>query len=97
MHKQGHRSIALHTGRIRGLALAKLDAKHLLRLGEGFGIDEDGVLALAAVLEKRLSSAVSAVEKSRVGSAKLKQKLAEEMEKRWNGTFALIGRRLSKK
>ena len=92
-----YRSIALQLGGIRSLALAKLDAKHLLRLGEGFGVDEDGVLALAAVLEKRLSSAVSAVEKSRIGSTKLRQKLVEKMEKRWNGTFALIGRRLSRK
>ncbi len=65
-------AIALHVGGIRSLALGKLEAKHLLKLGEGFSIAGDDLLAAVEALKNRLPSALATVEKSSVGSAKLK-------------------------
>ena len=92
-----YQSIALHIGGIRNLALGKLEAKHILRLGEGYGMSEDNVITAVDTLEKRLPKALEAVEKSPVGGDLLKNQLMEKMEKRWNGSFKLTGHVLWKK
>lgn len=96
IYKQ-YQSIALHVCGIRNLALGKLEAKHLLRLGERFGVSEAAVVSAVNVLKKRLPTALAAVEKSVIGSNKLKTTLIEKMEKRWNGSFTLTGQLSSKK
>ncbi len=48
-------------------------------------------------LEKRRHAAREALMKGRIGSPSLKDEILTHMEKRWNGTFALIGKTLSKK
>ncbi|MGD9152357.1 MAG: HipA domain-containing protein [Gammaproteobacteria bacterium] len=94
---QQYQAIALDVGGIRNLALGKLEAKHLLKLSIGFGIKEDMLLTIAETLKNRLPNALARVEKSSIGSNKLKDQLIETMEKRWNGSFASIGQVLLKK
>ena len=91
------RAIALHICGIRNLSLGKLEAKHLLRFSDGFGLGEDRLLTAIETFKKRFPIALEEVEKSNVGSKELKHKLMEKMEKRWNGSFALTGQVLSKK
>ena len=51
----------------------------------------------AKELEKNFEEAKHAIATSEFGSAKLKKNLIELMEKRWSGTFALIGKVLLQK
>ena len=90
-------SIALHIAGVRSLSLGSLQAKHLFKLAQGFGVNEDGVLAIVETFKKCLPHALEAVEKSKVGSDKLKHQLMRIIEKRWNGSFILTGPVLSKK
>lgn len=48
-------------------------------------------------LERRKQAAKEAMAKSRIGSKALRDEILTHMETRWNGTFALIGKALSKK
>ena len=92
-----YQSIALYIAGIRNLKIGALLPKHLLLLGEGFGLNEDEVIAAIETLGKRLPVALEAVAKANVGTEDLKKQLIEKMEKRWNGSFALTGQLLSKK
>jgi len=92
-----YQSIALNICGIQNLAVGKLKSKHLLRMGMGFGIQPEAVLAAVESLGKQLPNALAAILKSTVGPESLRKQLTEKMEKRWNGSFALTGLRLSKK
>lgn len=92
-----YQSIALYVTGIRNLKIGALLPKHLLLLGEGFGLREDDVLAAIERLGKRLSAALEAVAKADFGTEDLRKQLIDKMEKRWNGSFALTGLLLSKK
>ena len=55
-------------------------------------------MAMAAGhLEKRREAARNAIAESTTGTPELRDAIITFMEKRWNGTFALIGHALSKK
>lgn len=92
-----YQSIALDIAGVRNLKIGSLLPKHLLKLGEGFGLNEEDVIVAIATLGKRIPIALEAVEKAKVGTDDLKKQLIEKMEKRWNGSFALTGQLLSKK
>jgi serine/threonine-protein kinase HipA len=86
-----YQSIALHVCGIPNLALSKLQPKHLLTLGEAFCLRPDAVWNAVETLGKRLPDALTAIEKSAIGSSSLKKQLQEKMEKRWKGSFMSIG------
>jgi serine/threonine-protein kinase HipA len=92
-----YQSIALDINGIRNLALGKLDGKHLLGLGKGFGMTGEAVVAATQDLGKQLAAALTAIEKSSIGAPLMRKQLIEKMERRWNGSFALTGQRLLKK
>lgn len=48
-------------------------------------------------LEKNLEAAKDAIANAKFGNPDIKNNLIELIGKRWNGTFALIGKALSKK
>ncbi len=86
-----YQAIALQVCGINNLALGKLKTKHLLKLSKAFGMGKDGLLDAIQTLKSRLPNALTSIEKSSIGSTKLKHRLLEKMEKRWNGSFTLIG------
>jgi serine/threonine-protein kinase HipA len=92
-----YKSIALDVCGIRNLALGKLESKHLILMGNGFGIKDEAVVAATEALGKQLPKAIAAVNDSSVGTPDLRKKLIEKMEKRWKGSFASTGKLLSKK
>ena len=92
-----YQSIALNVCGIRNMAIGNLKSKHLIKMGEGFGLKEEAVVAATAALKKQLPKALTAVEASSVGTLDLRKQLTEKMEKRWNGSFELTGLRLLKK
>lgn len=90
-------SIALDLAGVRNLAIGELKAKHIISLGQGFGLKEESILAAVEALAKQLPKACTAVECSSIGAVKFRKQLIEKVEKRWNGSFTLIGQRLLKK
>jgi serine/threonine-protein kinase HipA len=92
-----YQSIALSVAGAGSIAIGSLQAKHLLRMAQGFGVAEDALLSAVERLGKRLPTALAALEKSDIGPTALRKRLQERMEKRWNGSFASTGPLLSKK
>lgn len=93
----GYKTIALSIGGADNLPLGNLKPRTLIMLGQEFGLSAEAMAMAAGQLEKRRQVAKEAVRKSRIGNTSLKDELLTHMEKRWNGTFALIGKTLSKK
>ena len=92
-----YQSIALDICGIRNMAIGNLGCKHLIKMGAGFGLNGEAVVAETETLGKQLPKAIAAVEASLIGTPQLRKQLIEKMEKRWNGSFALTGQRLLKK
>jgi serine/threonine-protein kinase HipA len=93
----GHKTIALSIGGAANIPIGSLKPQTLIRLGQEFGLSADAMAMAAGQLERRMQAAREAIGKSKIGSKSLKDELLSHMEKRWNGTFALIGKALSKK
>jgi serine/threonine-protein kinase HipA len=92
-----YQSIALSVAGVKNMAIGSLQAKHLLRMARGFGVNEDALVSAVDQLGKRLPTALAALERSDMGPKDLRERLQERMEKRWNGSFASTGPLLSKK
>lgn len=92
-----YQSIALSVSGIENLAIDSLLPKHLLRMSNGFGLNEEILKGAVETMGKRLPHALAALSKSDVGSGELRNKLIKTMEKRWNGSFRSIGRLWSKR
>jgi serine/threonine-protein kinase HipA len=90
-------SIALQVCGIRNLQLGKLDAKHIIKMSENFGVSHRALMNAIEALKKNLPNALMTLENAQIGSLLLRTKLQGMIEKRWNGSFELIGKRLSKK
>jgi serine/threonine-protein kinase HipA len=90
-------SIALRVAQIDNLDIRFLAPKHLLKLAAGFGISDDALVSAIDQLWKYLPHALAVLEKSAVGSGKLREALQERVEKRWKGSFASIGQLSSKR
>ncbi|MBI4208977.1 MAG: HipA domain-containing protein [Deltaproteobacteria bacterium] len=92
-----YQSVALTVSGIRNLEIAKLQPKHLLNMGSGFGLNDEALVTAVETIGKHLSAALEALSKSAVGSKELRNQLINRMEKRWNGRFKLTGQLLSKR
>jgi len=93
----GYKTIALSIGGASNILIGNLKPHTLIRLGQEFGLSTDAVAMAVGQLERRRQAAREAMAKSKIGSQSLKDEILTHMDKRWNGTFALIGKALSKK
>jgi serine/threonine-protein kinase HipA len=93
----GYKTIALSISGSTNMPLTDLKARILIRLGEEFELPKQAIAMAAGQLEKRKEAARDAVAESNTGAAELRDAIINFMDKRWNGTFALIGKALSKK
>lgn len=93
----GYNTIALSIGGSANIPLGDLKARALIRLGEEFGLPAPAIAMATGQLEKRKEAARNAIAESKTGAQELRDAIINLMEKRWNGTFALIGKSLSKK
>lgn len=92
-----YKTIALTLAGINNLKITALKPKHILFLLEEFGLSKKVLKMLLHQIEKNKPSACHVIRHAPHGSAALKEQIIEQMEKRWNGTYALIGQLLSKK
>jgi serine/threonine-protein kinase HipA len=86
-------SLALRLGEGKNpLDLPSLGPKHLRALAESFRLSADALKLAVADFDRRLPSALDAIETSTHGNKKLKEQLIGFVRKRWNGTFKSIGK-----
>lgn len=92
-----YKTVALAIAGSPELRISDLKPANIVRLGEEFGLSHAAIHMAVEGLEKNLEAAKQAIAEGIFGSDFLKNKLIDLLEKRWNGTFALIGKTLSKK
>lgn len=90
-------SVALEVGKVRDIRISDLEAKHVMGMAEDFGLSEATLRIAVRDIQNRLDNAKAVIEKSDVGHKQLKDEMIKLVEKRWNGTFSLIGPLLSKR
>ena len=90
-------TIALALSGMENLQLGGLQPKHLAGLCEGYGLSAQVLQLAVEDLGKRLEAAKNAVSEADIGTAHLRDRIIKIVEKRWKGTFASIGKLLSKR
>ena len=83
--------------RPRTCGIGSIGPKNITRLGNLFGLPDRAVMLAVSDFASRLDKAHSAVDASKNIGRDIKDKLHQQMEKRWNGTFDSIGTYLSKR
>lgn len=92
-----YETMALAIGGAKDLRISDLKPKSIIKLGEEFGLSPAAINMAIDELEANLENAKQAILNASKGHEGLRHNIINFMEKRWNGTFALIGKSLSKK
>lgn len=92
-----YKTLALQIAGTSNLRIGDLKARHIVALGGEFFLSHAAINMMIKQLEKNLDAAKQVIVDADTGTDDLKNKLINMLEKRWNGTFALIGKVLSKK
>jgi serine/threonine-protein kinase HipA len=94
-----YQTLALSVGGAANLRIADLKPGHLIRLGEKSGLSAEVIGKVIEEFGRRRSAAEKTVTAAakKIGAESLGTELLEFMERRWNGTFSLTGKHLSKK
>ncbi len=87
-----YQELALKIG-TTNFSVGSLKDKHIKMLAKEFGLSDKLLLIAVQEIEARLEMAKKAIVNEKHGSTKLKKQIIDIMEKRWNGTFSLIGRK----
>ena len=73
-------------------SLGDIGPKHLSLLAKSFRLSNAALQLAVSDLKRKLGAAQEVIRESKVGSTHLKKQLLDLMRKRWNGTFASIGK-----
>jgi len=92
-----YKTVALSITGASDLPIGNLKPANIIKLGEEFRLSPAAINMAVDGLYKNIDSTKQVISEAEFGSDDLKNNLIELMEKRWNGTFALIGKTLPKK
>ena len=92
-----YKTLALTIAGSKDHPIGDLKSRHLVLLGKEFDLSPAIINMAAMELAKNREAAKDAINDAPIGTKKLRNKLIKLMDKRWNGTFSLIGKALSKK
>lgn len=92
-----YKTLALAISNTNNLTLSHLKAKHIILLGKEFTLSNTAIMSIVSQFEKNKEAAKQMMFEASIGSLSLKNTLIKMMDKRWNGTFALIGKHLLQK
>ena len=87
-----YKTVALALAGASNLPIGNLKPGNLAKLGEEFRLSEVARKMAVDYLAKNREKAKDAIANAKIGDARIKDKIIDQMEKRWNGTFALIGK-----
>jgi serine/threonine-protein kinase HipA len=90
-----YKTVALAIYRARDIKIGKLGPTNIIRLGEEFNLKPAAIKMATDGLAKHIEVAKQAISEAELGTPEIKDKLITMLGKRWNGTFALIGKHLS--
>ena len=92
-----YQTLALGIEGAENMRIGSIGPKNIARLGNLFGLPDRAVILAVSDFASRLDKAHSAVDASKNIGRDIKDKLHQQMEKRWKGTFDSIGTYLSKR
>jgi serine/threonine-protein kinase HipA len=92
-----YKTVALSMNGSSELLLARVKPKNIIALAHDFQLSDAVVGMLMKQLNRNREKAKESIFSAKVGNALLKDQLINQMDARWNGTFTLIGKLLSKK
>lgn len=92
-----YKTIALETGGVANLQIGSLKARHIVLLGQEFGLSKAAINMAVSDIEKVLDNAKQSILDTELDAPELKDQIISFMDKRWNGIFTLIGKALSMK
>lgn len=92
-----YKTLALAINDTSNLQLGSLKPIHIIKLGDEFNLPKPAIQMAVDELEKNKEAALEAIIETKMGTSKFKNELINLIKKRWNGTFSLIGKNLSRK
>lgn len=92
-----YQTVALQIAGAKDIRIGDIKPKHLVLLGESYGLPHAAIKLAVDDLGKRLEKAKETVFQTEQVSTSLKDNLIQLMEKKWNGIFSSIGQHLLKK
>ena len=92
-----YQTLALGIGGAKNMRIGSIGPKNIVRLGNLFGLPNRAIMLAVSDFASRLDRAHSGIDVSKKVDQYIKDKLHQQMEKRWNGAFDSIGTYLSKK
>ena len=92
-----YQTLALGIAGTENMRIGSIGPKNIVRLGNLFGLPDRAVMLAVSDFASRLDRAHSAIDASKNVDQNIKDKLHQQIKKRWNGTFDSIGTYLSKK
>ena len=92
-----YKTLALTIAGSKNHPIGDLKSRHLSLLGKEFGLSGAAVNMAVQKLDKHINAAKDAIHEAPLGRSDFKDTLIKLIGKRWNGTYALIGKTLSKK
>lgn len=92
-----YQTFALRMAGARDLKVSDIKPRHLILLGEAYGLPHGAIRLAVQDLENRLEKAKEVVFETEQVPSQMKDKLIQRMEKQWNDIFSLIGQSLSKR
>ena len=92
-----YQTLALGIEGAENMRIGSIGPKNIARLGNLFGLPDRAVMLAVSDFASRLDKAHSVVDASKNIGRDIKDKLHQQMEKRWKGTFDSIGTYLSKR
>lgn len=92
-----YKTVALAIGGSANLSIGDLKPRNIIKLGEEFLLPSGAIKMACDQLCKNKEAAKETISAAKIGTVNLKDQLIKLVDKRWNGTFALIGQSLSTK
>ncbi|MCY4233428.1 MAG: HipA domain-containing protein [Bacteroidetes bacterium] len=92
-----YQTLALGIGDSEQMLIGNIKPKHIVRLGNLFGLPNGAIMMAINDLANRLDRVYRTIDTSKNVNQLVKDKLQHQIRKRWNGTFNSIGTYLSKK
>lgn len=92
-----YQTLALGMEEAENLRIGSIGPKNIVRLGNLFGLPDAAIMLAVSDFADRLDRAHGAVDAAKNVGRNTKDKLHQQMEKRWNGIFDSIGNYLSKR
>ena len=92
-----YQTLALGIERAENIRIGNIGPKNIVRLGNLFGLPDGAIMLAVSDFADRLDKAHSSIDTPKNINRPIKDKLHQQMEKRWNGIFDSIGTYLSKR